>query len=206
VPDPLHHRVRPVIGEVSEFQFDLGQIGNDIQRHAAMQPPHVQRRMGNAKGRILRPLVAMTFLQRTDGANEVGCQVQSVDEFGGLGRMTGPPPARRMHGGLALVTDDESHRRRFADDANSWRADCRVEMPDHVCNAAAPDLFVVRDSQFQGLRQPGSRCFVRGVQHASEKTLHVRRTATIQPPVPLAQAERIGRPVLAFDRHHIGVR
>ncbi len=79
------------------------------------------------------------------------------------------------------------------------------ELGDQRAHAEAADLLVIGEGEVDrhfelALQEAGD-----GGEHAGEKALHVGGAAPIEAPVALGENERIARPALAVDRHHVGV-
>src|ERR1700744_2282607 len=105
----------------------------------------------------------------------------------------------------ALVRNDRPHAGRFADDAAIGPHATLLEFGNHRGRADAANLLVVRKREMHGLVEPRRERFGQAGQHDTDITLHIATAASEQLAVAYDGLERVGVPLLAVDRHHIGM-
>ena len=106
---------------------------------------------------------------------------------------------------LALVCDDDFHACGFTHNTAVRRVSHIREVRDQAADADAADLFVVRQREMQRTLEVAP-CHLRHQgQGDGDKTLHVAYAASDQAVAGLGGLPRIGVPLLAVNRDHVGV-
>ena len=103
------------------------------------------------------------------------------------------------------MAPDQPHHRRFAHDHGARFREIRDYLVDQAVHTDAADFLVICEGEMDRHRQVRGdhlRCQRERNRH---EALHVAGAAPVQLAVCLAQLERGLGPVLAVDRHHVGM-
>ncbi len=140
-----------------------------------------------------------------DLGDQLGGVFDGVDAVGCDRGVAGETVERGAYAVLALVADDDLHLGWLADESTERPYFLLRDLGKHRPHADATDLLVIGD------RQMNRHCQLRfqHLRHHREayrdKALHVGGAAAVELAVAFEQLERIMAPVLAHDRHHVGM-
>ncbi len=179
--------------------------GNGVARRAALDHADADRRIGQLEGRAGLGRRAQFGRIATQFADEVMGMEDGVDAEVGARGMARLARHRRHQAGASLVAADDAHAGRFSDEDGKLRRQGLGHVLDDVVDAEAADLLVIGKGEVDGrcerLLQHGGNAR----QHAGEKALHIGGAPAIEPVVLPPHGERVARPVLAVDRHDVGM-
>ncbi|MCY1240127.1 hypothetical protein D9M72_529600 [compost metagenome] len=103
------------------------------------------------------------------------------------------------------MRDDHAHAGGFADDAAAGRHAAVAQFGQQVGRAHAADLFIEGQRVVHRLAQPGLQDGRQQRQAGADKALHVAGAAAVELAVAHHRLERVGGPVLAVHRYHVGM-
>ena len=106
---------------------------------------------------------------------------------------------------LAFVAVHHRHAGGFPDDAAGRALGHVLELFDQPAGAETPHFLVIGEGKMNRALEIAPKDVGHEGEYDGDEALHVAGAAAEKLTVPFRQGEGIGRPVLAIDRHHVGV-
>ncbi|MNX99924.1 hypothetical protein D3C86_1324010 [compost metagenome] len=203
--NPREDRLGIDARQVAELEHELAQRRDGVQRDATLDRAGGGRRERHVEGLVVRA-VGLEFIgDVADEADQPRRVFDGVHALRRQRRMRGLALHAAAVGVDALVRHDHAHAGRLADDAAARPHATVSQFGQKIRRAHAADLLVERQRVVHRLAQPGFQDGWQQRQAGADEAFHVAGA----PPIKLAVAdhglERVGGPVLAVYRHHVGV-
>jgi hypothetical protein len=182
--DAPENRVRIDSRQIAELELEVAFGGHGVDRVAALD----RTRLAGGEGHVVK-LVERTF------------RAELVDE---IADVTDEP--RRIFDRVQPLRRERRVRRKPAH-AAVIRVDAlmRDDRAHHQRRAGAADFFVVRQREVDGFRELRRLHLRQHSERRADEALHVARATAVEQAIADFGLERVALPVLAIDRHDIGV-
>ncbi len=161
--------------------------------------------VGRIERRVERSLLPNAARDALDMGDQLGRRLHRIDAVGRQRRMAFAAPHMAAEGMEPLLPGHRHHAGRLADQAGERFRLGHADLVDQARYADAADLLVIGKGEMDGPRRRPRLEFRNQRQRGRDEALHVGGAAAIEAALILGQHERIGRPILVVDRHHVGV-
>ncbi len=194
-----------MIGKIAEFEIDIAILRDDVELRAAMDHAAVEGRVIGHEFIIMRAFIAEFLAKAAQEHHEFGCEFNRIDTFARQRRMARPAGEMCAGGIFAFMLGDDLHVGGFAHDAHGRLMGQGIDCLDQAWHAKAADFLVIGEGKMDRHAQISIfEGFCLG-QQTGQETLHIAGPAAIKFVAADIGGERVGCPVLAFDRDHVAV-
>src|SRR5437870_1310219 len=190
---------------MSNFEFENAVARHDVECGAAVDRASVDGGVGHVVGRIEAATLAKPPRHLRQAANDFGGDVYRIDAARRQRRVRLVAAHAAAVTLLAFVRDDESHARRFTDDAAGGLNGTLHDVIDQPSYTDAADFLVIRKREMQRPLEPAPNKLWHEGESNGRETLHVTDAPSVELVANQRRFERVGVPWLTVDRYHVAM-